>query len=149
MTKRFADYLSSIGMAEEAYIARVEQCLALMTEVAPERLQEILVEDVVQEDGTRQYIHLNAFTANYILGVSFFLTGDTVEMYRLTAGVTHLSVSAINFDFKEPTAQSRILVNFSLAAHPPGGSWALQASGVNAAHAWRISKERVRPQLEP
>jgi hypothetical protein len=147
MIKRFADYLSSIGMTEKAYVARVEECLTLLTEIAPERLQEIVIEDIVQEDGTRQYLHLNAFTSNHLLGMDNFLSGDTVQMYRLTRRVVSLQTSATNFDFKTGTTRSRIHIVFRLESHAPGTGWVLQGSGTNAAHIWRITKERVRPQL--
>jgi hypothetical protein len=145
--KRFTDYLTLIGMTEKAFVSRVEHGLARLNAVSPERIDDIVVEDLVQEDGTRRYLHISAFSKNYIHDVDSFLTQDGVTVYSLAAGVIRMRVDTTNYEFEKAKAESRIHVDFTLARHRAETSWTLQGTGSNCDHVWSIVKKYITPRL--
>lgn len=146
MTKRFKDYLTSIGMTEEPFLKRVEHCLARMTAVAPEPVVDLIAEDVVQEDGSKQFLHLAAFTKNCIVAIDQFLTSDEVCVIRLSRGISQLAVASTSYDFQNASPEARISIEFTFT-DPATSSWTLQGSGSNCDHIWDLMKKHVRPQL--
>lgn len=147
MIKRFHDYLTSIGMKEKAFLSRVDTVLPQLRAIFPETISDILVEEVVQEDGTPQYLHLIAFSTSYIGGVNNFLSADEVTVTRVDQ-VNHLTMRATSFDLVQakPKPDSRIYVQFAVGAGPAQG-WALQGSGVNCAHIWRLTNKHIKSRL--
>lgn len=148
MIKRHKDYLESIGLIEKAFVERVEVCLARMRALSPEPITDILVEDVVQESGSRAYLHLSGYTTNYILDANTFLTNDSVAIFRLSAGVDELTVAVTDYDFIKASEKSRINVQFDLSRHSPSAHWTLQGSRGNCDHIWAMTKKHIRPQLK-
>jgi len=146
--QKFSDYLSSIGITERAYIDRVEACLNAMNIVAPTPITDLIVEDIIQEDGTRQYLHLVGIAGSFLVSFNFFLTAEKVSVHALSRGVVRLSATTTNYDYTAAKPESRILVDFVIGGEPEGG-WQLQASGANVDAVWEFTKSHLRTQMKP
>lgn len=107
---KFIPYLNDIDITTRAYIKRIESIYELCCYMCPEKIEDILVEDYIKEDGTREYADLNFFSKGYCLSAHQFLTKDDIYMGVIAKQIIGWRVTATAFDFKKASTKSRLNV---------------------------------------
>lgn len=143
MKKKFADYLAAIDLSQQAFVSRVEYALTRIETVAGEPVEDFLVEDLITQEGARSYLHLVAFTKAYVVAMDDFTTENAVTVFPY-ATVHELEVATTDYEFKDPTTTSRIVVEFTLGSHE---GWNLQGTRENCDAIWAAVKKRLRPLM--
>lgn len=110
MKKQFINYLKSVGITTNTLINRVKQLYEVCVELCPEEIEDILVEEQTMSDGTNRYHNLSFFSKNYSVGARQFLHEDSFMVYHLNKSIDAINITKRNYDFKKPTAKSKLSV---------------------------------------
>jgi hypothetical protein len=146
MKRAFLDYLKSVDLTQKAFIARVETALARTEALTGEKVERIIIEDAIDQEGTRQYLHFVAFTSQFLATISEFATETELSLYPLDNNIHVLRVAVTDYEVGKPTTTSRIHVEFDIGSHE---GWTLQGTRENCDVIWEAVQERVRPNLAP
>ena len=144
MYEQFKEYFDSIGLTQDAFVERTKLALATLAEVMPEPIVEVIVEDVVDEEGNRSYLHLGGVSENFIGFVENFIHTSDNAFIGPMGPASNLRVTKQAFDFKEATKESRLQVHVVIGAST---NWNIQTTGSNCEHAWRLVQEQLRPRM--
>jgi hypothetical protein len=144
MKRAFGAYLASIELSQKAFRTRVDYAVRRIETVAGEPIDEILVEDLITQEGAREYLHLIAFSKTFIATMNDFKTENTVSLYVLRENIPTLAVETIDYEFGNPTTTSRIFVEFTLGVDD---EWTLQGTRENCEAIWKAVEMRLRPNL--
>jgi hypothetical protein len=143
----FADYLDSIGLTQTAYTDRARLCFKRLVDVLPTSPVAALVEDAVDEEGARKFLHLAVITDGFIGFAQDFVRADHLVLSPLLLGpYGTLTIKSSEFDRKRATASSRLFIGVVPEAPQ---SWSIEVTGNNCDHAWKVFKENIQPQLFP
>ena len=111
MRDEFVKYLTSLGMGD-VLLGRVTYLERSIAAVCPEELKYVFADDIVQQDGSRQYQGLFFFSDNYAIAASNFVSQDRFEMDEIGNSIVYLEFDSSEFDFKAPTEKSRLRVRY-------------------------------------
>jgi hypothetical protein len=113
MKEHFATYLKAIGMSD-TLLGRVQTIYDFFKEICPEDISSIFVDDIIKEDGTREYETLYLFARRFLMEAKHFITQDQFEMALLDQQVFHWSVEKQDYDFRNATEKSRLHITIYL-----------------------------------
>lgn len=72
MKAKFSKYLKSVGITTSELKKRVETVYTFCQSICPEEIKDILVEDYIKADGSREHEHLLFFSEKYIVSAPTF-----------------------------------------------------------------------------
>jgi hypothetical protein len=141
VSEEFIEYLRRIGMSEPL-IERVGQFFTWCSDLAPEEIEEIFVDDYLQTDGTRLYGGIWFFTRRYTMETGIFVDDQSFDFVPLR--VLRWDVSFSNYDFGEANDQSRMSLRIDVAQ---GITGSMRATRENCEKLTAILRERVIPSV--
>lgn len=143
---KFIPYLNDIDITTRAYIKRIESIYELCCYMCPEKIEDILVEDYIKDDGTREYEDLNFFSKGYCLSAHQFLTKNNIHIGVLAKRIIGWRVQATDFDFKKATTKSRLNVSVRTLDDIEGE---FKAARENCRHLQAIIDKYIKPNQVP
>ncbi|MBU4374370.1 MAG: hypothetical protein KKD69_03760 [Euryarchaeota archaeon] len=108
MKGEFVEYLKSIGITTQVMHNRIETIYEVCSEICPDEIVDIFVDEYIKEDGSREYEDLNFFSDTYQFGAKQFLTKDDYGIARIKKKVLLSKIQMQNYDFKKATEKSRL-----------------------------------------
>ncbi|MFZ2411541.1 MAG: hypothetical protein WAW23_08220 [Candidatus Methanoperedens sp.] len=108
MKDEFIKYLNTIGITTQVLHNRIEEIYEVCSEMCPDEIVDIFVDEYIKEDGSRDYEDLNFFSDTYQCGAKQFLTKDDYGIARLKKKVLLSKIQMQNYDFKKATEKSRL-----------------------------------------
>jgi hypothetical protein len=115
MKQAFKAYLKSIGITSAPYLKRVEELHDFVIETGiMNDITDILVEDYIKEDGTREYTDLNFWSNGFSFSALGFLTKDSFVIDPEPERFNRLEIDKEHYDFKTATEQSRLSVTIAI-----------------------------------
>lgn len=109
---RFIPYLNEIDIVSNTLLKRIEFIYTLFSDMCPDKIEDIFIEDYLKEDGTREYEDLWFFSNLYCLEAKKFLTQIDLDVTPLKQQITYWSVKIQDFNFKESSEKSRFSLHF-------------------------------------
>lgn len=143
---KFIPYLNAIDITTRAYLKRIELIYTLCSDMCPEEIEDIFVEDYFKEDGTREYDNLNFFSKGYCLGAPRFLTQTEIIIAPILKRITLWQVKAQDFDFNKASANSRLTLDIK-TIHQTEGNF--KAARENCTYLQAIIKKYIKPNQVP
>lgn len=143
MHEQFADYLQAIDFTEAAYLERLDQALSVLTALLPAReIVAIVIEDSMDVEGNRTYLHLCALTDTSAAFADNFLHAGvfSVAPHKSSTG---WRATTQDFTPGETTKDSRLRIDVARA----DAQWTWEVTGANCQHAWDTFVAHVVPQL--
>lgn len=125
---KFIPYLKEIGIVSNTILKRIEFIHTLVSDMCPDKIEDIFIDDYLKEDGTRDYEDLWFFSNLYCLEAKKFLTQIDLDITPIKQRITYWSVKIQDFNFKESSEKSRFSLGFNLLQ---GVSGTLKASKRN------------------
>ena len=119
---------------------RVKELYELAVAVMNEEPIDAIIEDYINQDGTRVYSHLTFFSEHYFTGIANFLTEDTIFLHNLSRRIESMYISKRDYDFKQATEKSRLTLNFNYDSNNEM-SGNFTASKENCDHLWTICQK--------
>jgi hypothetical protein len=143
MNDNFINYARSVVGLGDALIARVEgyyeQCQSLIIEP----IEDIIVNDIIQQDGARLFDTLYFFTKGLAFEIVNFVSDPTIWIAPLKSlNDGWVQIIQTDFDLKEAKPTSRISVVITWPGGL-GGSMSPKASGQNCVHVIDVLKRHV------
>ena len=114
MKKEFLDYFRSIGITAEVLLERIEEVYEFCSLICPDEIVDVFVDDYIEKDGTRKYVHLSFFSDSYSIGARNFLTDDDIIMVPIRKKVSYYIIKKEDYDFERATEKSRLHMTFIL-----------------------------------
>jgi hypothetical protein len=127
----FDAYLSSIGFTATPFVARFEDVLGRLRVISPEEIIDVIIEDAIDSEGVRTYMHLIGFTTKNIVGSTNFLTTDDFTVASITRQVSAVRFYSTDFDYLKAGPNSRINVYVEIAHRAPGNNWTVSGTQEN------------------
>lgn len=104
---KFIPYLNEIGIVSSALLKRIELIYTLCSDMCPDKIEDIFIEDYFTEEGTRDYESLWFFSNLYCLEAKKFLTMIDLDITPIKQQITYWSVKIQDFNLKESSEKSR------------------------------------------
>jgi hypothetical protein len=145
MKDAFNKYLTSVRLPEP-YKARVEAIFDFYQGVSHEELLDIFISEYIKDDGTREFESLWFFSENNFAEAKQFLTTDNFDMTPLKSHVQYWRIEKQDYDFRNATEKSRILLTVRLDVDMGG---TLKASQENCDHLRALFLKYISPNLKP
>lgn len=130
MEAEWATYLESIGI-QGPFLKRVEEVLDFYQQVYPGQIEDIFVTEYFDKDGNRHYESVWLFSKTATMEAKQFLAGDDFDSVPLRQQVKYWSIKKTEYNFRETSTESRIMLHFELLS---GVSGDLKASRENCEH---------------
>jgi hypothetical protein len=135
MKKEFEDYLRSVGITD-ALLPRIEFQLKNIETITQESIEQIIVSEYIQEDGSKYYESLRTFTRSLCVNLHNFLQNENYAIWNLarffsTSDAT-IMIRVENFDFKTSLPSSRLV--FECWRENPEFTITMKTSGHNCKH---------------
>lgn len=146
MKKEFVDYLKSIGITTKALFERIEEICEFCSEICPDEIVDIFVDEHIKEDGTREYEDLSFFSDKYSVGARQFLTKDDFIIAPIKRRIYSYIIQKQDYDFKKATEKSRLKIQINLG--PGGVSGNFKASKENCGFLRDIILKYIKPNLK-
>lgn len=141
MKAEWARYLESIGV-KGLFLRRIEEVLDFYQQVYPDQVQDIFVTEYFDKDGNRQYESVWLFSETFVMEAKQFLKEDDFDAVPLRKQVKYWTVKKTEYDFREASTKSRMVLQFSLLS---GVSGALKGSRENCDHLKEIFFKHIIP----
>jgi hypothetical protein len=146
MKESFIKYAQSVGLGEplQQLVDKLyTECLC----IADDEIEEIIISDIVQQDGTRVYDILYFFSKSLVFEIENFVAQPKIWIAVLSPDPKAvLIVERTDFDLKEAKKSSRIFVQIrwgnSFLINPKG-------SGDNCLHVFDVMKRFLVPKIFP
>jgi len=143
---KFIPYLKDIDITTRAYLQRIESIYELCCFMCPEKIEDILVEDYIKEDGAREYGDLNFFSKGYCLSAREFLIKDEIYLASIAKRIIGLHITVTAFNFKQASTKSRLNVAFRTITDIEGD---FKAARGNCKYLLAIIDKYFKPNLLP
>lgn len=145
MREEFKKYLNTIGITTHVLHNRIEEIYEVCSEMCPDEIIDIIVEDYIKEDGTREYEHVNFLSEKYIIGATNFVSTDQFLIAPLKKKVDDYKITKTNYDFKRANEKSRL--NLVSTLNDGNVNWSLKASKENCDFLKDIILKYFKPNL--
>ncbi len=109
---KFIPYLNEIDIVTRTLLKRIELIYKLVSDMCPDKIEDIFIDDYLNEDGTRGYEDLWFFSNLYCLEAKKFLTEINFDMTPIKQRIIYWSVKIQDFNFKESSEKSRFSLHF-------------------------------------
>jgi len=144
MEEKFVNYLESIGITK-ALMPRIEWVIAALERISGEKTIDIFISEYIQEDGSRFYEDLRAFSENYHTVALRFLHDVRYGIWnRNTKRLNVINFEVSNYDFRSSSPDSRAIF---LCSFVVGKSLSLKASQNNCDKLFAIYKDYLMSML--
>lgn len=143
---KFIPYLEDIDITTRAYLKRIEFIYELCCNMCPEKIEDVLVEDYIQADGTREYADLNFFSKGCCLSAHNFLTKEDIYIGVIAKRIIGWRVTSTDFDFKKTSTKSRLNVSFTTMYDIEGE---FKAARKNCRYLLAIVDKYIKPNQAP
>ena len=144
MEEKFTEYLSSIGIPE-ALDEKIEKIYEFYQKILPEEIKDIFVTDYIKKDETREYENIWFFSKKYWMEAKQFIIKDNFDITSIQKHVRYWSIEKKDYDFKEATDKSRLVLFFGLDTGVTGN---LKASKRNCDYLRDIIIKYINPNLK-
>jgi len=144
MKTEWVEYLESIGV-KGPFLKRVEEVLDFYVKVHPAEIQDIFVTEYMDKDGNRQYESVWFFSEASMMEAKQFLKEDDFDSAAAGKQVQYWRIKKEEYDFKQASAKSRMMLDFSLSSRVSGQ---LKASQENCDHLKSIFLKHVAPNAK-
>lgn len=144
MKTEWVEYLESIGV-KGPFLKRVEEVLDFYVKVHPAEIQDIFVTEYMDKDGNRQYESVWLFSETSMMEAKQFLKEDDFDSAAAGKQVKYWRIKKEEYDFKQASAKSRVMLEFSLTS---GISGQLKASRENCDHLKSILLKHIIPNMQ-
>jgi hypothetical protein len=141
MKTEWNEYLSSLGFTE-VFDERVEEILGFFETVYPGKTQDIFVTEYFDKEGNRQYGSVWVFTEESAMEAKNFLQEDDFDSVPLSRQVKYWAIKKTDYDFREASTRSRMVLQFDLVSGIEG---TLRASRENCDHLRTIFMKHILP----
>lgn len=141
MKNKWQAYLETIGI-QHMFLERVDDVLSFYQQVYPDQIEDIFVTEYFDKEGNRQYESMWLFSKHFAMEAKQFLVEDDFDSAPLQHQVKYWSIEKTDFDFRDATEKSRMLLNFHLLS---GVAGALKASRENCNFLRDIFRKHVLP----
>jgi len=141
---KVTDYLKAIGITEPLQ-KRIETIYEHFTRIFSYEITDILVEEYIKEDGSREYETVDFFSKAYILSAVNFITKDDFRIGPLENQIAGMFIEKENYDFATATEKSRLHVK--CACRRQGATITLKASKVNCNYLTEILLKHIIPNM--
>ena len=141
---KFIPYLTDVGITSDAYLNRVRLLYELCSDICPEEIEDMFVEDYIKEDGTREYDDISFFSKTYVVGAYKFLTQIKFAISPIAKRLTYLNILVQEFDFQKASEKSRINVGFKTVQGIDGN---YKAAKKNCIYLQAIINKYFKPNL--
>lgn len=111
---KFIPYLNEVDIVSSALLKRIELIYTLFSDMCPDKIEDIFIDDYLKEDGTRDYESLWFFSNLYGLEAKKFLTQIDLDITPIKQQITYWSAKIQDFNFKESSEKSRFNLHFRL-----------------------------------
>lgn len=143
---KFIPYLNDIDITTRAYLKRIEFIYELCCDICPEKIEDVLVEDYIKDDGTREYEDLNFFSKGCCLSAHNFLTKTDIYIGVIDKRIIGWRVTATDFDFKKASTKSRLNISFTTLYKIEGE---FKAARENCKYLQAIVNKYIKPNRIP
>jgi len=146
MDKKFSDYYESLGMGK-LLIEKMSSFHNQFNILMNGQPSDVMVSEYVTEDGQKQYTTASMFTDDYVFEIEKFISDSPkIWVAKLHNNIAHIGMTAKEYDYSEPTAASRLIVecrwikdaNFILD---------IKASGDNCRHLQEKNKKYIKNNI--
>lgn len=145
MKGEFVKYFKSIGIMTQPLLNRIEQIYEFCSEICPDEIVDVFVDDYIKEDGTREYEDITFFSNKYLISVLQFLTKDESHLTPIKKKMLNCTIHKKDYDFKKATEKSRLYLNFNVDS---GSVGKYKASKENCDYLKQIIFKHVIPNLK-
>ena len=104
---KFDEYLKKVGITP-ALKTRVELARRVASRMCPEEIEDILVNEYVQDDGTRVYESIWFFSKGYCIEAHNFITESSIDIVPIR--IKRVQVDFKDYSFVKATEKSRLRV---------------------------------------
>lgn len=111
---KFIPYLNEIDIVSSTLLKRIEFIHTLVSDMCPDKIEDIFIDDYLKEDGTRDYEDLWFFSNLYCLEAKKFLAQIDLDITPIKQRITYWSVKIQDFNFKESSEKSRFSLHFNV-----------------------------------
>jgi len=111
MKEEFMDYLASIGMPEALW-QRVREIYGFYRDICGQEIGDIFVTDYITDDGSREFENLWFFSDKCCMEAKQFIATDDFDSTPMKNRIVYWEVKKQDYDFKEATEKSRLLLYF-------------------------------------
>lgn len=141
MKQEFYDYLNVIGVPQIAQ-AKVEEIYDFYNGLYPDVIEDILIEEYINADSTREYDCILFFSQDLILDVANFLNNPQYHIVNIQAlkNSPSITMQINNYKPGEASDQSRLFINI---LHLNGG-FSMKTSKENCDYAWNIFNKYLK-----
>lgn len=101
------DYCKTIGLTEP-FLNRLVELYGMVIEVIKEEPVVLLIEDYINEEGTRTYTDATFMGERYVVAINQFLTNDKILLHDAKQKIETILISKQDYNFKKATEQSRL-----------------------------------------
>lgn len=143
MEKNFSDYFELLNLTP-IVIKRIENILQFYNSFCPEKIENILITDFINEDSSREFGSLWLFSKNFWMEANHFLLKDEFDITPLIR-VTRISITKEEFDSEKPTTKSKVYVYISIEDDIHGE---IKATGYNCIKVFEIIEKYIKPRLK-
>lgn len=143
---KFIPYLNEIDIVSSALLNRIEFIYTLFSDMCPDKIEDIFIDDYLKEDGTRDYEDLWFFSNSYSLEAKTFLTQIDLDITPMKQRIVYWSVKIQDFNFKESSEKSRFSLHFSMLEGITGD---LKASKRNCDYLQGIMVKHIKANQIP
>lgn len=144
MKAEWVEYLESIGV-KGPFLKRVEEVLDFYVKVHPAAIQDIFVTEYMDKDGNRQYESVWLFSETSMMEAKQFLKEDDFDSAAAGKQVQYWRIKKEEYNLKQASAKSRMMLEFSLASGIRGE---LKASRENCDHLKNVFLKHITPNMK-
>ena len=142
--KNFIKYLESIDVSD-VLRNRIEKIYKFYQEVCPDQLKHIFVNDLIKEDGSREYENLWFFSERYCMEAKQFASNDDFDIAPINKRIVYFRVKKKDYDFNKFTEKSRLNLEIKMDTGVYGD---LKAAKNNCDYLRNIILKYIVPNLK-
>lgn len=141
----FSDYFTSLGIAKPIF-DRIgilyDRALVLVPNFD---LEQVMVNDYIESDGTRRYSDLRLYGKEYTFVMPDFVNSDTILVNFNVRDLLSIRVESTDYDFKKATEKSRL---HATTLYEFGGKGDLIAAKENCDHLIQVIEKVYKPMMK-
>jgi len=145
MKEDFTVYLRSLGFTD-ILLPKCNEIFGILSELADEEILDIFISEYLQKDGTSNYEEFRVFTETTCLVAKNFLHEHIFVLWNLKSRYVNSHFHSLNYDYKEATAQSRLIIHCTSTEGQTG--LLMKATKKNCDHLYSIFKKHIKPNLD-
>jgi hypothetical protein len=142
MKSAWEKYLESVGV-NGLFLDRAKYVVNFYDELYPNAVDDVFVSEYVDKDGQREFESLWIVSDNFICEAKAFLTQDDFDSTPLPGNIVYWTIKKEEFDFKVPTAKSRMILSFRVNGEL---TCTMKASGENCSNLRNLFLKIVLPR---